>query len=204
MMENRESIKRIIDVIPELSKAGVVKPRKMLSFKLGESMDDAKSIIMQLAPQLDSTINKLIWLEEYDKICAWMIAPEKGLSLIGAPGRLKSVIGTMILPVLYKSFYGLNIKPVDSYMIHEHFNELSKHPIIIIDDVGEEPPVNDFGSKHEPFSRLVDYCEKNSRVLIITSNLSSNELISRYGVRPVDRLDKLCTPVLFKGKSYRK
>ena len=74
--------------------------------------------------------------------------------------------------------------------------------MIIIDDVGEEQMISDFGNKYEMFPRVVDYCEKHSKLLIVTTNLDSKQMMARYGIRTMDRLDKLCKAIIFKGKIH--
>lgn len=194
----------IDEAINSLIEKKIVSKREPLFFPLAKDKVEAASLIKSLALKMDITIRNLIWNPEYDNICEWMVNPKKGLLLTGDPGRLKSVFATMILPVLYKIKYGFNIAPIKARQIKDRLESIIKHPVVIIDDVGEEPVVNDFGVKFQPFSQLVDYCEEKSKTLIITTNYDSKVLVEIYGVRPVDRMDKLCLPIKFKGQSFRK
>lgn len=203
-MEKRNEITDDIkDAISQLRGNQTIFPRIRRAYKLAESTEEAKELISSLAIELDTTINKFKWQPEYNLIAEWMVYPKKGLLMLGTPGRLKSIIATLIIPVLYKLRYKFNIRPIKAWQIDSELEKILSHPVVIVDDVGEEPPVNNFGIKHEPFMRLVDECERRSIILVLTTNLDSNGLISRYGERPVDRLDLLCTPVRFTGKSFR-
>ena len=196
----------IDDAILSCNEAGVIQNRgKIPLFKLAKSTEEAKELILKIAPKVDFTINKLNWQSEYELLCFWMTNPRQGLILSGNSGRLKTVFATLILPVLYMNEYRFRIKPVKAWKLSEELKNpnFMQHPVIIVDDVGEEPPANEYGVKYEPFSRLVDECERLSKLLIITTNLNSKELLDRYGNRPIDRLDLLCTPVVFEGKSFR-
>ena len=74
----------------------------------------------------------------------------------------------------------------------------------MIDDVGTELPYSLFGMKRESFSEIVDHAEKIGQLLIITTNLSVEKIVERYGKRTLDRLKAITTPVIFSGESLRK
>lgn len=202
-MTNKEVIK-IDNAILSCKEAKIATKRgKALFLPLAKDVEDAKSLIITISKRMDSTINKLVWLPEYESIAEWMVNPKKGLILTGDSGRLKTVFATLILPVLYMMNHSYRIKSIKAWQIAESMNQVLSHPVVIIDDVGVESPANEYGVKYEPFSRIVDECERLSKLLIVTTNLNSEELKKRYGNRPIDRLDLLCTPVVFNGKSFR-
>jgi DNA replication protein DnaC len=200
----KEEIIRLNQSITSCAKDGIIHMRGQTRYlQLASDRDDAKEKLIRAIPLVDFTIKKLEWLPEYDQVCEWLTNPKKGLLLLGDSGRLKTVIATLVIPVLYFNSYNLKIVPIKSRKIISKMNDVMKHPVVIVDDVGEEPTANEFGTRYEPFSELVDECERLSKILIITTNLNSEQLTRRYGGRPVDRLDVLCEPVVFKGKSFR-
>ena len=79
----------------------------------------------------------------------------------------------------------------------------TKH-IIYIDDVGTENLSVKFGEKRLAFCEIVDEAEKRGKLLIITTNLSLDEISQKYGERTMDRLVSITTRVKFIGKSLRK
>lgn len=200
-MEKKITINESIKI---LHTRQVIKPKVFREFPLAEDKKEAKKVFIEIAKSIDKTIKDFNWLPEYEKIIEWMVNPnKKGLLLSGDPGRLKTITTTLIFPVLWHQLYGFIVKPVEASEIELNMQLFKNSPIINIDDVGTEPTINDFGSKYEPFSRLVDFCEKNSKILIITTNYSRKEMWTRYGTRTVDRLDLLCEPIPFKGDSFR-
>ena len=73
-----------------------------------------------------------------------------------------------------------------------------------IDDIGTEDNLNSYGNKRMPFAELCDAAEKKGKLLILTTNLSIDELTQRYGDRVVDRLIATTKAVPFTGDSLRK
>lgn len=76
---------------------------------------------------------------------------------------------------------------------------------VILDDMGAEHSVNDFGIRKEPFADFVVRFHANPRRgrLIITTNLSTQEFNDRYGGRVVSRLKDLCVATHFTGGDKR-
>lgn len=75
---------------------------------------------------------------------------------------------------------------------------------LLIDDVGEEPVyVMDYGRQLPLFSKIV--AERYARMLpvVITTNLTLNQIQSVYGERTADRLHEVADVLTFKGSSYR-
>lgn len=200
-MERNEITKKI----SELHESGVFDLRTDKKIAFGLNANEAMKYVEDIMLESDKTIQRLVPIPELVIFCSWIQFQYKpGLLLSGSSGRGKTLLGMFVLPTMYYALKRLIIRPISSYEIVSKWDKLIKPPVIIIDDVGEEPPINDFGSKYESFSRLVDFCEKYSKILILTTNLSSAEMIARYGLRTVDRLDKLCYTIKFEGESLRK
>jgi hypothetical protein len=76
---------------------------------------------------------------------------------------------------------------------------------ICLDDVGAEQPLNEFGTKGEVVSAIVDHrAAQPTGAFHCTTNLKSAELAGRYGERVVDRLCEICKPFKFDGPSHRR
>ena len=75
-----------------------------------------------------------------------------------------------------------------------------------LDDLGAEPFVNEYGVKTEAAGDFIvtwhELAAKNVR-LIVTTNLSANELDARYGGRVFSRLKDLCIPLRLTGTDKR-
>jgi len=76
--------------------------------------------------------------------------------------------------------------------------------ICSIDDIGTEEIRIEYGNKRELFFEIVDNAEKNSNLLIITTNLTGEEIKQRYGLRVYERLLSITKRIIIKGKSERK
>lgn len=146
------------------------------------------------------------WNERnYRPIVDWMTDNKgKGLLMFGGCGLGKSVIGMYILPLLIKDVHKKVVNIFSAQELNKNIDEILKLHIIYIDDIGTEDNLNSYGNKRMPFAELCDAAEKNGKLLILTTNLSIDELTQRYGDRVVDRLIATTKAVPFTGDSLRK
>ena len=178
--------------------------------------------IVDVTPQdISSALDKVLYdlvrgsaevmeREEYKEIASWLNYNQgKGLILLGGIGQGKTTVCRYVIkPILEAYELGNNaVQFVDAKDIGKVVKDLENQlpsKAMIIDDVGTESETVYFGERHNSFFELVDYAEKNGILLIITTNLTWNELKERYGERTTDRLKALVVPIVFKGKSLRK
>lgn len=146
------------------------------------------------------------WNEHnYRPIVDWMTDNKgKGLLMFGGCGLGKSVIGMYILPLLIKDVHRKAVNIFNAQELNQKIDEILKLHIIYIDDIGTEDNLNSYGNKRMPFAELCDAAEKKGKLLILTTNLSIDELTQRYGDRVVDRLIATTKAVPFIGDSLRK
>ena len=146
------------------------------------------------------------WNEHnYRPIVDWMTDNKgKGLLMFGGCGLGKSVIGMYILPLLIKDVHKKVVNIFSAQELNKNIDEILKLHIIYIDDIGTEDNLNSYGNKRMPFAELCDAAEKKGKLLILTTNLSIDELTQRYGDRVVDRLIATTKAVPFTGDSLRK
>ena len=144
------------------------------------------------------------WNPAYDIICSYMADNEnKGLVMVGSCGTGKSIILNSALPILF-NMSRFVMCPVTAYDLSAHnFRKLLQRKFIAIDEIGREFIGNDYGSKFEMLEIIADHCEKNGKLLFLTSNLSYEALLTRYGEPCIDRLKKICKWVEFTGESCR-
>lgn len=181
--------------------------------------ETCEALFSALFRKLDGTIAVYQYLPEYEEIVDWMHDTEgKGLLLIGDCGRGKSIIATCMVPVLLASKQ-LHAHPVHADDFEKPYpfasstmgmdpkmtnlDYLLRCNFPIIDELGVEPMVNDYGEKYEGFNRVINAAERYYRPLFVSTNLSKQELLNRYGERTLDRLQHLCRIVEFKGDSLR-
>lgn len=146
------------------------------------------------------------WNENnYRPIVDWMTDNKgKGLLMFGGCGLGKSVIGMYILPLLIKDVHKKVVNIFSAQELNKKIDDILKLHIIYIDDIGTEDNLNSYGNKRMPFAELCDAAEKKGKLLILTTNLSIDELTQRYGDRVVDRLIATTKAVPFVGDSLRK
>lgn len=146
------------------------------------------------------------WNEHnYRPIVDWMTDNKgKGLLMFGGCGLGKSVIGMYILPLLIKDVHKKVVNIFSAQELNKKIDDILKLHIIYIDDIGTEDNLNSYGNKRMPFAELCDAAEKKGKLLILTTNLSIDELTQRYGDRVVDRLIATTKAVPFIGDSLRK
>lgn len=143
------------------------------------------------------------WLPCYDEIVNWLADNKgRGLLCLGDFGLGKTVICTQILTAMFDEWKWDYIS-ISAYEISRKVDEVKKHEIILIDDIGVEGESVIYGEHRHIFNEIVDYAERERCLLILTSNLSGEEMIKKYGVRTVDRLKQMTKAVYFKGKSFR-
>jgi DNA replication protein DnaC len=159
------------------------------------------------------------WLTEYDEVADWLTDNKnKGLMLAGNCGLGKTLIGMNIIPVILENyceeddddfFSDKSIAVFSANEINETYRNEDKRKNlfynrpIMIDDIGTEPEINIFGEKHMVFSEIVDHCEKHGRLMILTTNLTSEQIQAQYDMRIRDRLRYLVRKIGFEGKSMR-
>ena len=211
--------KTITQLIDEMVRDKHLIPRQKWDTSWGKSHAECKHLFTSIFTQVDDTIDKFVYLPEYDQIVDWMTNTEdKGLMLIGDCGRGKSLILNYVLPVLFRML-GRNVIPVHAqdfskiFPAHYYPNPLrpdtyldkllqSKFPIV--DELGVETMMNDYGEKVEGFNMLLNMAERYHRPVFVSTNLTERQILDRYGERTVDRLAHLCRTVHFSGDSLRK
>lgn len=163
--------------------------------------------------------DEITWLSAYDEVADWLQDnKEKGLFLCGDCGTGKTLLARHVLIPILKF-----LNPVPSYKGIDHQTNIywgnardmaelvkegvdlnfSEYGVIMIDDIGTESVSFNYGERVNAFFELVDYAERFGKFLVITSNLTKQEIIEKYGERTLDRLRKLCRLVQFKGESLR-
>ena len=84
------------------------------------------------------------------------------------------------------------------------YESLFKTPMLIIDDLGEEPKeIMVYGMIHTPLIDLISERYSRRLLTIITTNLDTDEIKDKYGPRIYDRFREMLTPIVFENESYR-
>lgn len=146
-----------------------------------------------------------IWLPEYDEVAAWLSGNNgRGLLCQGNCGRGKTLICGRIIPVLLHDYHNKIVSCYNTQQMNADIDEVIRHKLIYIDDVGEENVSVKYGERRMAFPEIVDEAEKRGKLLLLTTNATSEELEQKYGERTMDRLVAITKLVKFKGESLRK
>lgn len=145
------------------------------------------------------------WLPEYEEVSRWLSYNEgRGILCFGNCGRGKTLICGKILPLLLNHYCGKVVNCYDAQQMNADLDAVKQKHIICVDDVGTENLSVKYGEKRLAFAELADEAEKRGKLLLLTTNLSIDELREKYGERTIDRLRAITKSILFSGKSLRK
>lgn len=148
--------------------------------------------------------DRMVWLDEYDEVANWMSDNKgKGLLCMGDCGRGKTLICQNIIPALILHFHRKVVSPYSTIEMNKNVDDVIKKHLIYLDDIGTEGQSVRYGERRWAFPEIVDEVEKKGKLLIVTTNLSKEEIVNKYGDRTLDRLRATTKPVLFEGKSLR-
>ena len=85
-----------------------------------------------------------------------------------------------------------------------HFNKELLDQNVVLDDLGAEPPVCDYGVRRELAGEFITrYHQDGHGRLFITTNLDGEAMLDRYTMRITSRLKDLCMPLRLTGRDKR-
>lgn len=151
------------------------------------------------------------WLPEYEEIATWLYDNKgRGLLFYGSNGRGKTILCSNIIPMVFQYYLHIEYYQYDAIELGSEFrnaygniNLMIRNNPLFIDDIGTESIINDYGEKHDIVSEVIYKAEKQNRLLVLTTNLTPDELSERYGVRTLDRLKAIVKSVKSIGNSLR-
>lgn len=142
-----------------------------------------------------------------------------GLFLCGLYGNGKTTLAKAIKLLIEKtteSEYGVNngkkVRFISAKSICEHislkdlegYKKIFDEEILIIDDMGTEPPeVISYGMVYTPIVDIISHRYDRQLLTIITSNMQSKEIKELYGERIYDRFKEMLQSIIFTNESYR-
>lgn len=145
------------------------------------------------------------WLPEYNEVAEWLTDNKgRGLLMFGDCGRGKSLIGKYILPLIFKHWLKKIMNVYTAQALNSNIDEALGRHIIYVDDIGTEEVSVQYGNRRMAFAELVDAAESKGKLLVISTNLSLDNLGAKYGERTMDRLRAITRQILFEGDSLRK
>lgn len=141
-------------------------------------------------------------LPQYAEVAEWLKDNQgRGLLLHGHVGMGKTILAKYVLPKLILDIHHKVVHPVDAVDLDRNMPEYEKYHLISIDDLGCE---SISAYRDLAFGKLLDRCEKQGGLMIVTTNLTGEQIQERYGDRIFDRLIGLTKRILFTGPSFRR
>ena len=193
---------QVNSILKDIKESGIPYRQERFVIKLNNARD-IFSQYMQLFLSIEQ--RKLEWQPEYEEVVNWLSDNKgRGLFLYGDCGRGKSIIVQQVIPSILLKYCGKVVNVFNIQQMTTKLDEILKHRFISIDDLGTEPPVvNNFGTKRYAFPEIIDVVEKNSKFVLLTSNLRATQLKAFYDERTLERIISTTTRIEFKGKSLR-
>jgi DNA replication protein DnaC len=188
-------------IIEEMRLHNMKVPEMGISFQIPNAKEVFKNAMTYY---LGLKKQKLVWLPEYDFVVNWLADNKgKGLFLYGNVGTGKTFITRHVIPGILLKYKRLVVSTFDMTEVNADPDYVLSKKLIALDDLGTEEAYIKFGEKRLIVYEILDAAEKYGKLLLITSNFNSKDLISKYGNRGVDRLITITTGIEFKGKSLR-
>lgn len=170
------------------------------------SVPDAQNVLMSaLRFFVEKEGETASWLPEYDEVANWLMNNEgRGLFLYGNCGRGKSLLGRYVLPAILLQYMRKVVSVYDMQELNRNIDGVLRKHIISLDDVGTEELSVKYGEKRLAFAEVMDAAEKYGKLVIVSTNLSPEDLRFRYGDRVIDRIRRTTKRIAFNGKSLRR
>jgi DNA replication protein DnaC len=134
----------------------------------------------------------------------------KGLILAGPVGigknHLAAAIANELIKRMIRTYFGsitkIKTKICDAFGVgvDDALDSILAHDVVVINDLGTE---RDTEFAKELLFDLIDRLYENSKPIIITTNLSDEELFAKYGPRIMSRLIGMCDAIYYEDEDHR-
>ncbi len=190
-------------VLEEMKAHGMALPAE----KVQINVPDAKTVLWRAVQYFVKmqTNEQAVWLPEYEQVAEWLTNNHgRGLFLFGNCGRGKTILSCYAIKAILLKYSRKIVSCYDVQQLNSNPDEILKKHIVCIDDVGTEDLSISFGQRRLPFAELMDAAEKQGKLVIITTNLTGEEISLKYGARVMDRIKATTERIAFNGESLRK
>ena len=133
-------------------------------------------------------------------------ARRRGIFAFGRYGCGKTALMRAIKPLFRPvHFVPLNDPEIAALLDEPEWIADAMRCNVILDDLGAESAVTDYGIKRETAAEfVVRYHQRGRARLFITTNLTGEEIAERYTARLTSRIKELCIPLHLKGADKRR
>lgn len=174
--------------------------------KIMVRIPDAEKVLAEgIQHFLSMAGTEMQWLPEYTLVASWLADNKgRGLFLYGNCGRGKSLLCRYVIPAILLGCCQRVVSVFDTQEMNSRLDYVLSRNLICLDDIGTEEISNVYGNKRMAFAEIMDAVEKYNKLIIISSNLTVNEIKKRYGDRVLDRIISTTQRILFEGESLRR
>ena len=166
------------------------------------SIDGARDIMMRGLRHFIG--DSAQWLPEYEQVADWLEDNQgKGLLCYGHCGRGKTMLTAKVIPCIIHRWARKTVMCRTAYEAGLQFEQVMGMKLLCIDDVGTEGIVNVYGNKIYALPTIVNEAERKGNLLLLSTNMTFDEIRAKYGIRTADRITGLCKAVRFRGESLR-
>lgn len=171
------------------------------------SIADAHSVLQRAALwYFDRIGRQFIITPEYESVADWLSNNYgRGLLLYGNHGRGKTALAKYIIPaiLLYYNSPRLVCHVYNATKLGDKLAEALTKKLVIVDDIGVEGVSVHYGNRKNPMDELMDAVEQDGKLVILTTNLTGEELVQKYGAGVYDRIIATTRRIAFSGSSFR-
>ncbi|MDD3915253.1 MAG: ATP-binding protein [Bacteroidales bacterium] len=159
-----------------------------------------------------------VTVDKIQSATKWLINGKYGLILQGVKGTGKTTLAFALMEVI--NALGYSVYEDERHQCYScHAKDLERFikddvtwkfwircECLVIDDPGatDSETVKVWGNCQSPFVEMINYRYSMRLLTIITTNLTDEQLLAKYGERTTDRLKELCDKIVYKQRSYRK
>lgn len=147
------------------------------------------------------------------KAAKWLTTDRKpGLLLYGTVGSGKTTLADSIWRIIATLKPGERVYRKSAIELTEEaknnpegFKNLVKSKLLFIDDLGEEPvTIKNYGNETSPLVELIYHRYDKQLFTVLTTNLTTEEFRSNYGVRVEDRMAEMFDRIYYNIPSFRR
>lgn len=137
----------------------------------------------------------------YIEVADWLRDNKrKGLWLHGMCSQGKTLLSRFVIPAILEIECHKICHFYTAAQANKEPDEVMKWHILSIDDVGCEDVSVLYGNRRNVFDEIMDDVEKKGKLIIVTSNLTNEQVSEKYGSRTMERLLACCRDIRFEMK----
>lgn len=197
------SIQENFNILKDMGQFNLTPPRERFRTNISDPMEKLAKCLKDMVTNSGSEYKHN---EAYEDVAKWLGDNKgKGLLLMGQCGLGKSMLVKYVIPFIIGREYGKCFKIVDATELRtkEQVDDAMQYRFIVLDDVGSEEIIRDYGNIVDGVSSIISSAERDGKFLLISTNLAAKQLRERYGDRVIDRLRGACKQIAITGESNR-